>query len=201
MDNSKILEIGRKVIKDEREVLEKLENSLQENFVLAAKLISELKGRLIVTGIGKSGHIGKKMAATFASIGIPSFFVHSTEAVHGDLGMIKAEDIVIAISNSGETQEVINLLPVFKKRGIKVIAITGKNDSSLGKNSDIVLNLSCDKEAGPFNLAPTNSSTATLALGDALALTASQIKGFTKEEYALNHPGGSLGKKAREMIK
>jgi arabinose-5-phosphate isomerase len=201
MDNSKILEIGRKVIKDEREVLEKLEKNLQENFILAAKLISELKGRLIVTGIGKNGHIGKKMAATFASVGIPSFFIHSTEAVHGDLGMLKSEDMVIAVSNSGETQEVINLLPIFKKRGIRVIAITGKDNSFLGKNSNIVLNLCCDKEACPFNLAPTSSSTATLVLGDALALTASRIKGFTKEEYALNHPGGSLGKKVREMVK
>lgn len=201
MDNSKILEIGRKVIKDEREVLEKLEKNLQENFILAAKLISELKGRLIVTGIGKNGHIGKKMAATFASVGIPSFFIHSTEAVHGDLGMLKAEDMVIAISNSGETQEVIILLPVLKSRGIKVISLTGKVNSTLGKNSDITLGLSCDKEACPFNLAPTSSSTATLVLGDALALTASRIKGFTKEEYLLNHPGGSLGKKLRKMIK
>ncbi|MBA7588235.1 KpsF/GutQ family sugar-phosphate isomerase [Candidatus Atribacteria bacterium 1244-E10-H5-B2] len=201
MDNSKILEIGRKVIKDEREVLEKLEKNLQENFILAAKLISELKGRLIVTGIGKNGHIGKKMAATFASVGIPSFFIHSTEAVHGDLGMLKAEDMVIAISNSGETQEVIILLPVLKSRGIKVISLTGKVNSTLGKNSDIILGLSCDKEACPFNLAPTSSSTATLVLGDALALTASRIKGFTKADYALNHPGGSLGKKARGMVK
>lgn len=200
MDNSKILEIGRKVIKDEREVLEKLEKNLQENFILAAKLISELKGRLIVTGIGKNGHIGKKMAATFASVGIPSFFIHSTEAVHGDLGMLKAEDMVIAISNSGETQEVIILLPVLKSRGIKVISLTGKVNSTLGKNSDITLGLSCDKEACPFNLAPTSSSTATLVLGDALALTASQIKGFTKEEYALNHPGGSLGKKVKRLL-
>lgn len=194
MDNNKILEIGRKVIKDEREVLEKLEKNLQENFILAAKLISELKGRLIVTGIGKNGHIGKKMAATFASVGIPSFFIHSTEAVHGDLGMLKAEDMVIAISNSGETQEVIILLPILKHRGIKIISLTGKVNSTLGKNSDITLGLSCDKEACPFNLAPTSSSTATLVLGDALALTASRIKGFTKADYALNHPGGSLGK-------
>ena len=120
MDSSKILEIGRKVIRDEREVLEKLEKNLQENFILAAKFISELKGRLIVTGIGKNGHIGKKMAATFASVGIPSFFVHFTEAVHGDLGMLKSEDMVIAISNSGETQEVINLLPIFKKKESKL---------------------------------------------------------------------------------
>jgi len=197
MDNNQIIEIGRKAIKDEREVLEKLENGLNDNFILAARLVSELQGRLIITGIGKSGHIGKKMAATFASIGIPSFFVHSTEAFHGDLGMIKTEDIVIAISNSGETQEVVNLLPIFKKRGIKVIAMTGKDNSTLGKNSNIVLNLCCDKEACPFNLAPTSSSTATLVLGDALALAASRIKGFTKEDYALNHPGGSLGKKAR----
>jgi arabinose-5-phosphate isomerase len=133
MDNSKILEIGRKVIKDEREVLEKLEKNLQDNFILATKLISELKGRLIVTGIGKSEHIGKKMAATFASIGIPSFFIHSTEAVHGDLGMLKPEDMVLAISNSGEIQEVINLLPILKRRGIRVMALTGKDNSTLGK--------------------------------------------------------------------
>jgi arabinose-5-phosphate isomerase len=200
MDNNKILEIGKKVIKDEKEALENLEKNLGENFVSAVQLISESKGRLIITGIGKSGHIGKKIAATFASVGIPSFFVHSTEAAHGDLGMIKEEDRVIAISNSGETQEVVNLLPIFKERGIKVIAITGKDDSSLGKNSDIVLNLFCDKEADIYNLAPTNTSTVTLALGDALALTVSQIKGFTKEEYAINHPGGSLGKKARKNI-
>lgn len=200
MDNNKILEIGRKVIKDEREVLEKLEKNLPENFILAAKLISELKGRLIITGIGKNGHIAKKMAATFASVGIPSFFIHSTEAVHGDLGMLKAEDMVIAISNSGETQEVIILLPILKHRGIKIISLTGKVNSTLGKNSDITLGLSCDKEACPFNLAPTSSSTATLVLGDALALTASRIKGFTKADYALNHPGGSLGKKVRGMV-
>lgn len=199
MDDNKIIEIGKKVIKDEREVLEKLEHNLQGNFVTAVKLISVLKGRLIVTGIGKSGHIGKKMAATFASIGISSFFVHSTEAVHGDLGMIKSEDMVIAISNSGETQEVTSLLPIFKRRGIKVIAITGKDNSFLGENSDIVLNIYCDKEACPFDLAPTSSSTATLVLGDALALVASRIKGFTKADYLLNHPGGSLGKKVREM--
>lgn len=201
MDNNKILEIGRKVIKDEREVLEKLEKNLPENFIQAAKLISELKGRLIVTGIGKNGHIAKKMAATFASVGIPSFFIHSTEAVHGDLGMLKAEDMVIAISNSGETQEVIILLPILKHRGIKIISLTGKANSTLGKNSDITLGLSCDKEACPFNLAPTSSSTATLVLGDALALTASRIKGFTKADYALNHPGGSLGKKVRGILK
>lgn len=201
MDNNKILEIGRKVIKDEREVLEKLEKNLPENFILAAKLISELKGRLIITGIGKNGHIAKKMAATFASVGIPSFFIHSTEAVHGDLGMLKAEDMVIAISNSGETQEVIILLPILKHRGIKIISLTGKVNSTLGKNSDITLGLSCDKEACPFNLAPTSSSTATLVLGDALALTASRIKGFTKADYALNHPGGSLGKKVRGILK
>ena len=154
MNNRKILEIGRKVIKNEREVYK----------------------------------------------GIPSFFVHSTEVVHGDLGMLKPEDVVIGFSNSGETQEVINLLPILKRRGIRIIALTSKENSTLGENSDITINIGCNKEACPFNLVSTSSSTATLVLGDALVLTSSQIKAFTKEEYALDHPGGSLGEKIRELL-
>ena len=160
--------------------------------------ILNCKGRIIVLGVGKSGLIGKKMAATFASTGTPSFFIHSTEAVHGDLGMICEEDIVLAISNSGETSEVINTLPSIKEIGASLISITKSKSSTLGKASNIVIEIPIKAEADKYNLAPTNSSTATLVIGDAIALTVSQIKGFTKKDFGRYHPGGALGKSLTE---
>jgi arabinose-5-phosphate isomerase len=151
----------------------------------------------VVTGIGKSGIIGKKIAATLASTGTPAFFLHPAEALHGDLGMVSKGDIVIAISNSGQSAEVLNMLPYFKRLGVPVIAITNNPDSELAKHSDVVLNLCVEKEACPLKLAPTSSTTNTLVLGDALAVAVMKLRGFTKEDFALRHPAGSLGRKLK----
>ena len=157
------------------------------------ELLSGMRGRLIVSGLGKSGHIGAKMAATFASTGTPSFFVHSTEALHGDAGMVTSDDVVMAISHSGKTAEVLRFVQVLNHRNIPVIAVTGKTDSPLAKAARITIPLAVDIEADPLNLAPTASTTATLAVGDALAAALMQHRGFTKDDFALHHVGGSLG--------
>jgi len=183
------------VLNMEIESLKHLSNSLDENFEKAINLIYKCKGKLVITGIGKSGHIGKKMAATFASTGTSSFFVHATEALHGDLGMITKNDIVLAISNSGETKEVLEMIPSLKIIGVKIISITGNRESSLAKASDVHIEVKIAREADHLNLAPTSSSTAMLVLGDAMAITLSEIKGFKEEDFAVFHPGGSLGKK------
>jgi arabinose-5-phosphate isomerase len=189
------VEIGKRVLKEEKEALESLLNSLDDNFDKAVETILNTKGKVVVTGMGKSGLVGKKISATLASTGTPSFFLHPAEAIHGDLGMISKEDLVLAISNSGETPELLAIIPTIKRWGNKVIAITNNPSSTLAKESDIHIFLNVEREACPLNLAPTSSSTATLALGDALAVALLEMRGFTAEDFARFHPGGSLGKK------
>ena len=182
----------------EIETLEKLKNSIDENFEKACEIIlknNRDKGRVIITGMGKSGHIGKKMAATFASTGTPAFFVHPGEAGHGDFGMITKNDVLIAISNSGTSSEIMGLMPMIKYLDIPIIAMTSNPKSILAKNSDVTLNLHVDKEACPLNLAPTSSTTATLVLGDALAVALLKAKNFSVKDFAFSHPNGALGRK------
>ncbi|HBV04364.1 KpsF/GutQ family sugar-phosphate isomerase [Mammaliicoccus lentus] len=194
----KSIEMVNEVFNSEIKTIDHVRKSINNDYELCIREILNCKGRIIVLGVGKSGLIGKKMAATFASTGTPSFFIHSTEAVHGDLGMICEEDIVLAISNSGETSEVINTLPSIKEIGASLISITKSKSSTLGKASNIVIEIPIKAEADKYNLAPTNSSTATLVIGDAIALTVSQIKGFTKKDFGRYHPGGALGKSLTE---
>jgi arabinose-5-phosphate isomerase len=194
-DTQRILERGRSVLSTEASAITALIPRLGESFTKACEAVLECKGRLVVSGMGKSGHVGNKIAATFASTGTPAFFVHPAEASHGDIGMITAQDVVIAISNSGETDELITILPVIKRLGIPLIAFTGRADSTLGRAATIVLDVSVDNEACPLNLAPTASTTATLALGDALAVAVLEARGFTEDDFARSHPGGSLGRR------
>ena len=189
---------GREVIESEIRALQLLSEKIGESFENAAECIKNARGKVIITGIGKSGHVGRKIAATMASLGIPSFFLHSTEALHGDTGMIQAQDVIFAISNSGTTAEVVETAGRARTLGAKVIAMTGGADSPLAKNADIVLDISVEKEADQFNLAPTNSTTVTMALGDALAVAVSREIGFSVEDYAFRHAGGALGSKARK---
>ncbi|MFT4414827.1 KpsF/GutQ family sugar-phosphate isomerase [Fredinandcohnia humi] len=193
-----LLSYIKNVIDIEADSLRKLSEHVGPEFEAAVNEISECKGKVVITGVGKSGHVGKKIAASFASTGTPAFFVHSTEGVHGDLGMIEKEDVVIMISNSGETAEVLNLLPSLQKIGSKKIAITSKKVSTLSESCDITLAYQYDREADPLGLAPTTSSTTTLVIGDALAIALSILKGFKKEDFHLYHPGGSLGKQLSE---
>ncbi|WP_457621768.1 KpsF/GutQ family sugar-phosphate isomerase [Persephonella sp.] len=188
-------QIGKRVLEEEKNAIQKTLSALDDNFDKAVELIINTKGKVVVTGMGKSGLVGKKIAATLASTGTPSFFLHPAEAIHGDLGMISREDIVLAISNSGETPELLAIIPTIKRWGNKVISITNNKNSTLAKESDIHLYLNIEREACPLNLAPTSSSTATLALGDALAIALLEMRGFTAEDFARFHPGGSLGKK------
>ncbi|MDJ0626396.1 MAG: KpsF/GutQ family sugar-phosphate isomerase [Candidatus Caenarcaniphilales bacterium] len=197
-EKEKIVDSARKVIELEAKYLQKLSSLIGEEFYNAVKLILQTKGRVVVTGMGKSGHIANKIAATMASTGTPSFFVHPAELAHGDFGMLTQEDIVIAISNSGETSELTSILIPIKRRGLGLIGITSNVNSTLGEYSDIALDLGVDEEACPLNLAPTTSTTATLALGDALAVSLMNQRGFSKEDFAKFHPGGSLG---RRLIK
>ncbi|PXX42412.1 KpsF/GutQ family sugar-phosphate isomerase [Undibacterium pigrum] len=173
----------------------RLGNGDAAGFSDAVSMLLACHGRVVVSGIGKSGHIARKIAATFASTGTPSFFVHPAEAAHGDLGMVTQQDIFIAISYSGEASELMSILPIIKRLGVKLIAMTGNPESSLGKLADIHLNLHVDKEACPLNLAPTASTTVTLALGDALAVAVLDARGFREEDFARSHPGGSLGRR------
>lgn len=191
----------KEVMEEEIKAIKNVCENLDESYENAVELIHNCKGKVVFTGVGKSGHIGEKLAATFASTGTPAFFVHSTEALHGDLGMIEEKDVVIAISNSGETKEVLSIISSIKYIGSKIISITGNNNSSLGKESDIALEAKVDHEADPLNLAPTSSSTVALVLGDALAITLSQLKEFKKENFAVFHPGGSLGKRLFNEMK
>jgi arabinose-5-phosphate isomerase len=194
-DAEHFLELARSVLEIEAEAVRALKNRLGEAFLKAHRLILETKGRVVVTGMGKSGHIGRKIASTLASTGTPAFFMHPGEASHGDLGMITAEDVVIAISYSGESDEIQKILPMIKRRGAAVIAITGRAQSTLAQEADVHLDAGVEKEACPLNLAPTASTTATLALGDALALTLLEARGFGSEDFAMHHPGGSLGRR------
>jgi arabinose-5-phosphate isomerase len=194
-DREAWLDKARKVLNIEIEALSLQRDSLGDEFTEAVATILELQGRLVVVGMGKSGIIARKIAATFASTGTPAFFVHAAEAQHGDLGMITRHDAVLALSHSGETDEVCGLLPTIKRLGAALIAITGKPDSTLGRHADIVLEVPVTQEACPMNLAPTASTTAALALGDALAVVILKQRGFREEDFARVHPAGSLGRK------
>ena len=197
MNPEDILSRARRVIEEEVRGIERLKESLGEDFLRAVELILNCEGKVIVTGIGKSGHVGRKIASTFASTGTPAHFLHPSEALHGDLGVIDRGDVVIAISNSGESAEVVQVLPYIRMLGNPLIAITNRKNSTLAKYSDVHLFLNIDREACPLQLAPTTSSTATLVLGDALAMTVLELKGFTEKDFALRHPGGSLGRRLR----
>lgn len=186
---------GQQVIATEQAALETLKPFINDNFQQACQLILACKGRVVVMGMGKSGHIGNKIAATLASTGTPAFFVHPAEASHGDLGMITAQDVVIAISNSGEAHEILSILPVLKRLHIPLISITANGQSSLAQFANISLEIGKSVEACPLGLAPTSSTTATLVLGDALAVALLAARGFTAEDFALSHPGGALGRK------
>ena len=190
-----IKEKALETLKIETDALQKLSSRIDDEFEAAAKAILACKGRVIVSGIGKSGHVGQKIAASLASTGTPSFFMHPAEAFHGDLGMVTQNDIVLAISNSGETNEMINILPVIRRIGAKIIAMCGRRDSTLGKNSDYFIDAGVEKEACPLGLAPTASTTAALAMGDALAMALLAARNFTEQDFAVFHPGGSLGRK------
>ncbi len=201
IQSENILKRAKEVFVSEETALNDTAKLLGKDFVNAALLVSKSGGRLVVVGIGKSGHIGRKISATLASTGTPSFFVHPTEALHGDLGMITTKDIVLALSFSGETEELSKILTPLKKERIKIIALTGHKNSTLGKMADICLEVKVKREACPYNLAPTSSTTAMLALGDALAICLMQIKNFHKEDFAFFHPGGTLGKLLTYFVK
>ncbi len=186
---------GKKVLRIEREGLEQLDQYINDDFSRACQLLYACAGKVVVMGMGKSGHIGKKMAATFASTGTASFFVHPGEASHGDLGMVSASDVVIAISNSGESAEILALIPVLKRQKVQLICMTSRPDSAMGRAADVHLCVKVPQEACPLGLAPTSSTTATLVMGDALAVALLEARGFTPEDFALSHPGGALGRK------
>lgn len=196
-----VIKIGKKVLKIEAEAISALSEKLNSNFEKAINLIINSKGRVVVTGMGKSGLIGRKIAATLASTGTPSFFLHPAEASHGDLGMVTSRDVIIAISNSGETEELLSLLPFLKRFSVGVISITGNPESTLAKNSDVNLDISVKTEACPFGFIPTSSTTATLAMGDALAIAILTKKGLKEEDFANYHPGGSIGKRLLIKVK
>lgn len=189
------LELAKQVLRIESEAILELIKSVDDAFLRALSLILNCKGHIIVSGIGKSGHIARKIASTLASTGTPAFFVHPAEASHGDLGMITCNDVLIVISNSGESAELLNILPFVKRQGARLIAITGRAGSSLAHDADIHLDAGVKQEACPLNLAPTASTTAALALGDALAVALLDARGFGAEDFARSHPGGSLGRK------
>ena len=197
----KALDLARQVLRIEGDAVLALIGRIDNTFLQALSLILNCHGRVIVTGIGKSGHIGHKIAATLASTGTPAFFVHPVEASHGDLGMITSEDVLLALSNSGESNELLNILPFVKRRGTKIIAITGNPQSSLARDADAHLNSAVVQEACPLNLAPTASTTAALALGDALAVALLDARGFGAEDFARSHPGGSLGRQLLSRIR
>jgi arabinose-5-phosphate isomerase len=190
-----VLARGRRVLETEIAGVAALQQRLDDAFVAACRLLHQCTGRVVVTGMGKSGHIGAKIAATLASTGTPAFFLHPAEASHGDIGMITADDVLIAISNSGETAELVTILPAIKRLGVALIAMTGRTGSTLAKAASVVLDVSVPEEACPHNLAPTASTTATLAMGDALAVAVLEARGFTEEDFARSHPGGSLGRR------
>ena len=194
-DYNEILESARKVIRIEAEAVETLAKRLDENFAKAVLMILECPGRVVVTGMGKSGLICQKMAATMASTGTPAIFLHPAEGVHGDLGMLMKGDLVIAVSNSGETEEIARILPIIKRMGLPLIAMASSPGSTLGRAGDVFLDISIKEEACPLQLAPTASTTVTLAMGDALAVALLLQRGFREEDFALYHPGGALGKR------
>lgn len=200
MKEDKINELAKNVLDIEANSILRLKNSINENFSKAVDILYNCKGRVIITGMGKSGHIGRKIAATLTSTGTPSYFLHPAESTHGDSGIITKNDVVIAISNSGETQELLNLLPLIKRFGVTMIGMTGKLESTLAKSSDVTLDISVEKEACPLNKAPTASTTATLAMGDALAVCLLEKRGFSEQDFLIFHPSGALGKGFRYRV-
>jgi len=194
------ISIGKKVLAIESIAISKLKDRLNNNFNIACQLCLDCSGKIIVMGIGKSGHIADKLAATLASTGTPSFFVHPGEASHGDLGMISKSDVVMALSNSGKTEEIVSLLPILKNMGIKIIAMTGDENSKIAIASDVHIDVGVEEEACPMNLSPTASTTAALAMGDAIAVALLEKRGFSAEDFAKSHPGGSIGKKLLLLV-
>lgn len=195
LSDEQLVKLAERVLDIEARAVDQLKSRLDESFVAACRLCAGISGRVVVTGMGKSGHIASKIAATLASTGTPAFFMHPAEASHGDLGMITEQDLLLAISYSGETEEVVTILPLVKRMGAPLICITGKPASTLARVADVHLNVSVSEEACPLNLAPTASTTATLAMGDALAVALLENRGFTAEDFARSHPSGSLGKR------
>lgn len=195
MNKDKILQVAREVIDTEAQAILALNERIDDRFVQACQYLHDCKGRIIVMGMGKSGHIAKKLAATFASTGSPAFFIHPSEAKHGDIGMITQQDAVLALSNSGESEEITAILPALHRIGVPLISLTGKPQSTLAKAATINIDVSVSKEACPLGLAPTSSTTATLVMGDAIAMALLDMRGFTKHDFALSHPGGTLGKR------
>ncbi len=195
VDRSAILARAREVLEIESAAVNKLQERLGDDFVHAVELIAECKGRLVITGMGKSGAIGRKLAGTFSSTGTPAVFLHPAEGVHGDLGVLTNDDVLLALSYSGESDELVSILPAIKRLGVEIIAIVGNQESTLARYSNATFDVSVEREACPFNLAPTASTTAQLAIGDALALAVMQVREFTKEDYARVHPAGSLGRR------
>ena len=192
---SAAISVGRRVLDIESRAVAMLSQRLDHSFARALELLLACRGRVVVSGIGKSGHIARKIASTMASTGTPAYFVHTAEASHGDIGMIARDDVLIALSNSGETEELLTILPMLKRQGAHLIAITGNANSTLAREADVHLDARVDREACPLNLAPTASTTAALALGDALAVALLDAKGFGAEDFARSHPGGTLGRR------
>lgn len=199
--NSNFCQIGKDVVNVELAAIKKLLTRIDNSFALACEILLACKGRIIVTGMGKSGHIANKIAATFASTGSPASFMHPAEASHGDIGVITQQDVMVALSNSGTTEEILTLLPSIKRLGIKLITLTGNANSVLAKEADVNLDVSAEKEACPLNLAPTASTTTALVMGDALAIALLEAKGFTREDFAFSHPAGRLGRRLLLRIK
>ncbi|MDR3076507.1 MAG: KpsF/GutQ family sugar-phosphate isomerase [Synergistaceae bacterium] len=195
MTDGDLLAIGKSILSEEARAIEAVSSRLGEELAGAARLISSCSGRVVVSGLGKSGHVARKIAATFASLGVPAFFLHAAEASHGDLGMVRNEDVGLLISNSGETEEVISLLPYFRRIGAPVIGMTGRASSSLARDSDIFIDTGVEREADPLGLAPTSSTSVQMAVGDAIAGICARMQGLSPEEYAVFHPGGSLGRR------
>ncbi len=195
MTKEKIIAHGKEVIRIETEAVARLEESINDDFVSAVEKIYQCKGRVVLTGMGKSGLIARKIVATMNSTGTAAIYLHPTDALHGDLGMVRSEDVVIILSKSGNTEEMLNLLPLLKRIGVLIIGMLGNKDSRIGRQIDIFLNIDVKEEACPFDLAPTASSTAMLVMGDALAVSLLQVRGFTAQDFAMLHPGGSLGKR------
>lgn len=195
------LEIAKEVFRIEAKSIENLSNLLTDDFARAVELILNSKGRFVISGMGKSGHIGVKIAATLASTGTPSFFMHPAEAIHGDLGMLTKDDVLLAISNSGESDEILRIIPIVKRMGIPFIGMAGNANSTLAKESDCFLNITVEQEACPLQLAPTSSTTATLAMGDALAVVLMRARNFQPEDFAMFHPGGSLGRRLLTRVR
>ena len=200
LDPGATLALARDTLTIEARAISAMAERLDARFVQAVRLALTCKGRLVVTGMGKSGHVGRKIAATLASTGTPAMFVHPAEASHGDLGMITRADLVLAISNSGESEELTAILPLIKRMGVPLLAMTGRPDSSLGRHADLVLDTGVEKEACPHNLAPTASTTAQLAMGDAFAVALLSARGFRPDDFARSHPGGALGRKLLTLV-